>query len=73
MQELLVIINIILANKGVPPLLSVTEKTNLRTGLDFSSLDLAEFTVRVEEKFGVDVFAGGIVETIEEVMIKINK
>jgi acyl carrier protein len=73
MSELLSIINIIFENKGLPQLLSISEKTNLRTDLAFSSLDLAEFTVRVEEKFGIDVFADGIVETIAEVMEKIKR
>ena len=73
MSELLSIINIIFENKGLPQILSISEKTNLRSDLAFNSLDLAEFTVRVEEKFGVDIFADGIVETIAEVMEKIKR
>jgi acyl carrier protein len=73
MLELLSIINIIFENKGLPQILSISEKTNLRSDLAFNSLDLAEFTVRVEEKFGIDVFADGIIETIAEVMEKIKR
>ena len=73
MSEILKIINIIFENKGWPPLHFISEKTNLRIDLSFSSLDLAEFTVRIEEKFDIDIFDVGIVETIGEVLQKINR
>jgi acyl carrier protein len=49
--------------------------SSLRWGEDlgFESLDLAELTVRIEEKFGVDVFADGLVTTVGEVMQKLEK
>lgn len=37
------------------------------------SLDLAELTVRIEDAFGIDVFEDGIIDTIGEIMDKINK
>jgi acyl carrier protein len=73
MNELLTIINIVLVNKGKSPLASIDEATSLRRDVGFDSLDLAEFTVRIEEKFGVDIFEDGIADTIRDVLAKIRK
>jgi acyl carrier protein len=73
MIELTNIINQVLANKGKPITAMVTEASSLRSDFGFDSLDLAEFTVRVEEKFGIDIFEDGLVDTIGEVMKKIGK
>ena len=45
----------------------------LREDLQFDSLDLAEFTVRVEERFGVDIFEQGLLNTLGEVAGRIQK
>lgn len=69
--------------KIINQILSKTEKkrerysqfdpnTSLRNDLHFDSLDLAEFTVRVEDEFGVDIFEEGIVDKLSEVMEKLN-
>lgn len=48
------------------------EKANLRYDLGLDSLDLAELTVRIENEFGVDIFEDGIVETVGEILEKLN-
>ena len=73
MNELLNIINLVLANKGKPLVPSLSESATLRNDIGFDSLDLAEFTVRLEEKYGIDIFEDGLVDTIGEVMLKISK
>jgi acyl carrier protein len=72
-EELLSIVNVVRANKGLAALPAIQPETRLREDVGFESLDLAEFTVRIEEKFGVDVFADGLVATVGEVAEKIAK
>lgn len=71
-EQLLAIINATRANKSRPPLLEISPKLRLREDIGFDSLDLAELTVRIEESFEVDVFADGIVRTIEEIESKLG-
>lgn len=74
MNEMLVtIINEVRANKQQPPLNDLCASSRLREDVGLESLDLAELTVRVEEKFGVDVFADGLVHTIGEIEAKITR
>lgn len=72
-NELLSVINQVLANKRQPSVGALHAGMRLREDLGFVSLDLAELTVRIEEKFGVDVFADGLVHTVGEVAQKIEK
>ena len=46
---------------------------SLTDDLGFDSLMLAELTVHIEEKFDVDIFETGIVNTIEEILKKLSK
>ena len=72
-KTLAAIINEVRNNKGEPPVVLLTPDTKLREELGFSSLDLAELTVRIEERFGVDVFADGVVLTIGEIEEKLTQ
>lgn len=67
------LINEVRANKGQSPIISLASSQRLREDIGFESLDLAEFTVRIEEKFGVDVFADGLVHTVGEIEEKISR
>lgn len=69
--DLLSLIDEVRANKKQPPATGVTPATRLREDLGFTSLDLAELTVRIEERFGVDVFADGLVRSVGEIHDKI--
>jgi len=71
-QSLLPIINEVRAHKKLPPLAALTAEMRLREEVELTSLDLAELTVRIEEAFGVDVFADGLVSTVGEVAAKIR-
>ncbi|HMO12771.1 MAG TPA: NeuD/PglB/VioB family sugar acetyltransferase [Pirellulaceae bacterium] len=44
----------------------------LMRDLEFDSLDLAELTVLLESKYGVDVFADGVVQSVGEVLAKLD-
>ena len=71
--ELLTVINQVRANKGLPPLGSLGLEHRLREDVGFDSLDLAELTARIDEHFGVDVFAEGIVYQAGEVQQRIDR
>lgn len=72
-QVLRTLINEVRANKQQPALAALSPALRLHGDLGFESLDLAELTVRIEEKFGVDVFADGLVHTVGEIEGKIMK
>jgi acyl carrier protein len=72
-RELLSIINQVRANKLQAPVVEPPSETRLREDLGFGSLDLAELTVRIDERFGVDVFADGLVQTIDGLQEKISR
>ena len=69
--KILQIVNRILANKNLQALAILNESDNLRNDLDFTSFDLAELTVYIEDEFGVDIFEDSLVSTIGEIYIKL--
>lgn len=71
--ELLRLVNKVRRNKGVPEVGPLSGDLHLREGLQFDSLDLAELTVRIEERFGVDVFDEGVVQRWSEVCERVQR
>lgn len=71
-EKLLRIINIILRKEDRAVLEKLDINLSLRNDLDFDSLNLAELTVRIEDEFDVDIFEDDIVDSISEVISKIN-
>jgi len=72
-DKVLEIINAIRLFKGLNTLLSIQPENNLRSDIEFTSLDLAEFTVRIEDVFDIDIFKDGIVNTVGEIYQKLKK
>lgn len=72
-QKVLEIINLIREGKGLKPVESVQESDDLRNDLDFTSFDLAELTVRVEDEFDIDIFEDGLITTIGEIYAKLER
>jgi acyl carrier protein len=70
--ELFAVINEVRANKQQDPIATLSPALRLREDLGFDSFDLAELTVRIEEKLDVDVFADGLVHTVGEIIDKIS-
>lgn len=66
-SSLLDLVNQVQANKRLPPFARLAPNLRLREDLGFSSLDLAELTVRIEEAFGIDIFAQGVLRTVGEI------
>ena len=66
------IINEVLEGKGGNTVSSISDTDKLRDDIGLDSFDLAELTVRIEESFDVDVFSDGIIETVSEILEKID-
>ena len=67
-DNVLVEINRIRAATGKRALVKVLSADLLREDLELDSLDLAELTVRLQAKFGVDVFAKRNLRTVGHVV-----
>jgi len=66
------IINQVCENNSKQKILWLHPSTNLRDEIGLDSFDLAELTVRIEMKFGIDVFESGIVLTVGEILNKLD-
>ncbi|WP_425659664.1 acyl carrier protein [Tenacibaculum ascidiaceicola] len=66
-QEVTKIIKEILAENGESTDIKVTESSRLKD-LGLSSFDLATLTVKIEDKYGVDVFEDGLVFQVSEIV-----
>ncbi|WP_291760905.1 phosphopantetheine-binding protein [Lysinibacillus sp. UBA5990] len=72
MDKLLLIINEMREEAGFESIDSLEASMDLRENLQLDSLMLAELTVRIEDEFDVDIFEDGIVQTIGEIIVKIE-
>ena len=68
---LLEFINSIKRNTGKPVLQTISNEQSLQADLRLDSLDLAELTVLIESKCGIDIFKDGIVATVQDVLNKL--
>jgi acyl carrier protein len=71
-NKLLEIMNTVLENRSKKKITSLTPEMHLRNDIGFDSLDLAELTVRIEAEFDKDIFEDGIVNTVDEILRKLN-
>lgn len=69
---ILEIINVIRQSNDLEALEQLNEADNLRDDIGFTSFDLAELTVRIEDEFDVDIFEDGLIATIGEVYSKLK-
>ena len=72
-MKLLEAVNTVRSNNNLVPFEVLPLPGRLREDLGFSSIDLAELTVRIEDSTGVDVFADGVVRTVEEILSKLGR
>lgn len=72
-NKVLEIINYIRVSKGLPELTEIHGTDVLRDEIGFTSFDLAELTVRIEDEFDVDIFENGLVATISEIYERLKK
>ena len=71
-EKILVIMNTVLDNRTKEKLILITPEMNLRNDIGFDSLDLAELTVRIEAEYDIDIFEDGIVNTVGEILQKLE-
>lgn len=71
-EKVLEIVNEIRAAKGLSTVDKLNPEDNFRDDLEFTSFDLAELTVRIEDEFDIDIFEDGLVNTIGEVYSKLQ-
>ena len=72
-EKILGIMNTVLDNRTKQKLTSLRPEMHLRNDIGLDSLDLAELTVRIEVEYDIDIFEDGIVNTVGEIISKINK
>ena len=72
MERILEIINLIKLNKGEQPIAKLNLEDHLKDNIGFNSFDLAELTVRIEDVFDIDIFENGIINTVGEIIDKLN-
>lgn len=70
---LLEVVNSIRENKELNKLAEINETDRLREDYGFTSFDLAELTVKIEDEFDVDIFEDGLVNTVGEIIAKLEK
>lgn len=71
-QKILEIINYIRAGKGLTPLTIIKPNDSLREDIEFTSFDLAELTVRIEDEFDIDIFENGLVHSVGEIFERLK-
>jgi len=71
-EKVLEIINYIRESKGLLPLAKIKASDELRDFIEFTSFDLAELTVRIEDEFDIDIFEDGLVVTVGEIYDKLR-
>lgn len=73
LERLLDIFNDIREEKGEDRLEEITENTSLRRDIGFDSFDLALLTAKLEDEFDVDVFEGGIIDSVADILNLVEK
>ncbi len=71
-EKVLEIINQIRKNNNLDGLSNLNKTDNLRDDLGFTSFDLAELTVKIEDIFNIDIFEDGLVNTVGEIFQKLS-
>lgn len=71
-DKLLTIINEMFEEADKEQIEKLDDTLSLRDDLNMDSLMLAELTVRIEDEFDIDIFENGIVQTIGEIVSKIE-
>ena len=70
--KILEIINTVLDNRTKEKLTALSPEMHLRNDIGFDSFDLAELTVRIEAEYDIDIFEDGIVNTVGEILKKLE-
>ena len=66
------LINELRLRRGLGALQSIEDSQILRKDLDLDSLDLAVLMMRLQEVYGVDIFAAGGLKTVADLKARIS-
>jgi acyl carrier protein len=69
-KSLLELINEVLNENSIP---AIHPDMHLRNDIGMDSLDLAHLTVLIEDEYGVDIFEESNINTISDILNKINE
>jgi acyl carrier protein len=69
-KSLLELINEVLVEN---PISEIHSEMHLRNDIGMDSLDLAHLTVLIEDEYGVDIFEESNINTISDILDKINE
>jgi acyl carrier protein len=69
-KSLLELINEVLNENSIP---AIHPDMHLRNDIGMDSLDLAHLTVLIEDEYGVDIFEESNINTISDILDKINE
>lgn len=72
-DEIKVFVNDIREMNGNDAVENISKDMNLRIDLGLDSMDLAILTAKIEDKYNIDVFEDGIVNTVGEILTKLEK
>ena len=70
---LLEVVNSIRDNKELDKVSEIHESDRLREDYGFTSFDLAELTVKIEDEYDIDIFEDGLVNTVGEILAKLEE
>lgn len=70
---LLEVVNSIRENKELEKVSEIHETDRLREDYGFTSFDLAELTVKIEDEYDIDIFEDGLVNTVGEILAKLEE
>jgi len=71
-KKILDIMNTVLENRNKKRIEFLKSELHLRNDIGFDSFDLAELTVRIEAEYDIDIFEDGLVNTVNEIFVKLN-
>ncbi len=69
---ILEVVNSIRENKELGKIDGIHENDRLREDYGFTSFDLAELTVKIEDEYDIDIFEDGLVNTVGEIFAKLE-
>jgi acyl carrier protein len=72
LSEIESVINSVLKTAGKEPVQPIEPEMSLRDDIGMDSFDLVELTVRIEDKFGVDIFAKGVIDKPKEIIERLK-
>jgi acyl carrier protein len=71
-KKLLAILNDILITNSLAEITELNESLKFKDDLGFDSITMVDLVVKIEDEFGIDMFSGGRIQTIGELVIFIE-